>query len=63
MKVGDMTKLEKAMCGIIKKSKQGEWLNTSNEELMNKTPLQAISEGNIEGVLNLLNRIGFGIPT
>jgi len=63
MKVGDMAKLDKAMRGVIKKSKQSEWLNTSNEELMNKTPLQTISEGNIEDVLCLLNRIEWGIPT
>lgn len=62
MDSSEEVKLYKAMKGVIKESKQFAWLNTYSEEL-GRTPSMAISEGNIEDVLNLLNRIGFGIPT
>ena len=63
MKKNVRIKLEKAMDGVIKKSKQIEWLNTSNEELDGKTPLEVISEDHIEIILNILNDIETGIPT
>lgn len=51
------------MEGVIKKDKQSEWLNTPNEALAKKTPLEVIMQGRqgIQDVLHLLGRLEWGI--
>lgn len=64
-RVNELQTILKKMEGVIKKGKEAEWLNTSNEALGNKIPLEVImrsSEG-IREVLNLLGRIEWGIAT
>lgn len=54
--------LEK-MEGVIKKGLEKEWLNTPNEVLKNKTPLEIIEQGSagIQEVTRLLGRLEWGI--
>ena len=51
------------MDGIIKKEKQAEWLNTPNEALDNKTPLEIILKKPtmLQEVFLILYRIEWGI--
>lgn len=51
------------MDGVIKKGKEKEWLNTPNEMLENKTPLEVIGQGpaGVQEVTRLLGRLEWGI--
>jgi putative toxin-antitoxin system antitoxin component (TIGR02293 family) len=63
-RIRELQKIIDKMDGVIKKGKEGEWLNTPNEELNNDTPLEVISRGSegVKEVLELLHRIEWGIP-
>lgn len=58
-----MAELGAAMDGVIKKSKQAEWLTTPNDALDGKTPSSVMAEGHAEKVLSLLHDIEFGMPS
>ncbi len=53
------------MEGVIKRGMEKEWLNTSNEALNNKPPLEVIEQGptGVQEVLRLLGRLEWGIAT
>lgn len=61
----DKKRVINKMKGVIKRGKENKWLNTPNEELKNKTPLEIMSEDpkGIEIILNLLHNIEWGMPT
>ena len=50
---------------LFKPGKAGEWLNMPNEILDGRTPLEELAQGpeGIRRVLNLLNKLEWGIPT
>lgn len=54
--------LEK-MEGVIKKGMEKEWLNTPNQTLEGKTPLEVIGQGStgVQEVVRLLGRLEWGI--
>jgi len=64
-KVKELQTILDKMDGVIKKEMEKEWLNTPNESLGNKTPLEVIGQGSsgIQEVLRLLGRLEWGIPT
>jgi len=63
-KVDELQVILKKMSGIIKKDKETEWLNTPNEDLGNKTPLEVMKDRNgIQEVKHLLGRLEWGIAT
>jgi putative toxin-antitoxin system antitoxin component (TIGR02293 family) len=49
---------------LFKPGKAGEWLRTPNEILDGRTPLEELTQGSegINRVLNLLNKLEWGIP-
>ena len=53
------------MEGVIKEGMQEQWLNTPNESLGDKTPLEVIAQGplGIQEIVHLLGRIEWGIAT
>lgn len=53
------------MAGVIKKGKEAEWLNTPNEALGGKTPLEVLIQGpeGAQEVWRLLGRLEWGIAT
>ena len=63
-KIRELEKIIDKMDGVIKKGKEAEWLNTSNGELNNDTPLEVISRDSegVKEVLELLCGIERGIP-
>lgn len=60
-----MVMIFRKMDGVIKKERQGEWLNTPNEDLDNTTPLEIMLKKptRLEEVYLLLGRIEWGIPS
>ena len=58
-------RLKESINGVIKEDKKYIWLTTLNKELNNCTPLEKILEGEkgMKEVIELLNNIGWGIPT
>ena len=64
-RVNELQTISEKMEGVIKKGKETEWLNTPNEALGNKSPLEVIirSLEGVREVLNLLGRIEWGIVT
>ncbi|MBU4287341.1 MAG: DUF2384 domain-containing protein [Syntrophaceae bacterium] len=64
-KISELQEILTKMQDVIKKGKETEWLNSPNEALGNKTPLEIITRGRegIQEVLHLLGRIEWGIYT
>lgn len=64
-RVDELKNILRKMEGIIQQGKEAEWLNTPNETLRDKTPLEIITQGyeGIQEVSNLLGRLEWGIAT
>ncbi|MEA1939111.1 MAG: antitoxin Xre/MbcA/ParS toxin-binding domain-containing protein [Candidatus Caldatribacteriota bacterium] len=63
-KIKEFEKILDKMKGVIRRGKEGEWLNTPNDELNNNTPLETILKGSegVQEVINLLCKIEWGVP-
>lgn len=64
-KLAELQLVLREMKGVIKKGKEREWLNSPNEDLGHKTPLEMMMRGHegVEEILHLLARVKWGIPT
>lgn len=64
-KLAELRRVLKKMGGVIKRGKETKWLNSPNEALGGKTPLQEMMIGaeGVEEVLHLLGRLEWGIMT
>lgn len=64
-KVKELQLILDRMDGVIKKGMEKEWLNTPNETLGNKTPLEVINQGSggVQEILRLLGQLEWGIAT
>lgn len=64
-KVMEIQKVFQKTEELFKPGKTKEWLNTPNEILDGRTPLEELTQGpeGIRRVLNLLNKLEWGIPT
>jgi putative toxin-antitoxin system antitoxin component (TIGR02293 family) len=64
-RLSELQKVVKKMQGVIKRGKEAEWLNSPNEALGGKTPLEEMMSGpeGIGEVLHLLGRLEWGIAT
>lgn len=64
-KLAELQLVRREMKGVIKKGKEREWLNSPNEDLGQKTPLEVMMKGHegVEEILHLLSRVKWGIPT
>ena len=62
-RLAELQKVIRKMRGVIKHGKESEWLNSPNEDLGGKTPLQEMTRGSegVEEVLDLLDRAEWGI--
>lgn len=64
-KVKELQLVLDKMDGVIKEGKENVWLNTPNEALDNRTPLEIIEKDydGVKKVLSLLGRLEWGIAT
>ena len=62
-RLAELQKVIRKMRGVIKHGKESAWLNSPNEDLSGKTPLQEMTRGSegVEEVLDLLGRAEWGI--
>lgn len=62
-RLAELQKVIRKMRGVIKLGKESAWLNSPNEDLAGKTPLQEMKRGSegVEEVLDLLARAEWGI--
>lgn len=64
-RVAELQMVLREMKGVVKKGKEQEWLNSPNEDLGHKAPLEVMIKGHegVEEILHLLGRVKWGIPT
>ena len=57
----NLKQIEALLAKIVKSEEIIRWLNAPNDSLDNLTPKEAIDKGQIDKVIELINRIGNGV--
>jgi DNA-binding transcriptional regulator YiaG len=61
-RIVELMRLERALCGVMKKSFVGEWLQTPNAAFRGLKPIEVIERGEIDRIWRMIHQLQSGEP-